>query len=1055
MKKSLLILAALLFMGVYAVFAQGRSVRGTVLDEKGDPLPGANVTVQGGSGAAQSQLDGTFEISVPDGYSKIVVEYSGYGIRTVNISDDMSIQLSQDIKSTGQDAVIRTPYGGTMTKVNFVGSGDRISSEQIRKQPITNATSALVGRAPGVILAGGNDPGGQSNIRIRGLGSFSGNSEPLIVVDGNPFPGQLSAINTNDIESMDVLKDATATSLYGARGANGVILVTTKSGKGASRTSINVDARIGTVTRSIPNYDILTDPKDYYEFAWDAYRNNLINANGLNRTDAGDMLFARQAASADLLTMLGNYNSYTGVPGTENLITDDGKLNPNAQLLYHDSWDDELLRVGLRQEYNVSASGASGGSDYYLSLGYTKEKSYLKYSEYDRFTGRTNVNTKVTDWLKVGLNVMGSIENQDRPAATTTSSPGYNPFMVSRSFAPIYPVYYYDADGNKEIDPITGNYKYDWGSENIHPNSSMGTRQSPNANVLGALAMDENSRNIYSFGASPNLEAKFLKDFTFRTNMTTNFRTYTDVGYDNKYYGQFSEQGGRASRLVQTQFSYTWNQVLSWSKKLEGGHNFDAFVGHENWDNNFTYLYASRLGLTVPGNTELSIAAVPENSISYSRMQRMESYFANASYNYKAKYFLTANIRRDGISNFHPDNRWGTYWSVGGSWMLDRESFIEDVDWIDMLKIKLSHGTQGEFGTNPFAYQSLYSVSFVDGQAALLHHQLPNPRTTWEKQSMTNLGVDFEIFKRVRGEIAVYRRIGSDMLFFRPYPPSTGYNGRLENVLSNRTNGIEVRFDVDVVQQTDFVWNMDLNFSHFGEKIITLKGGDNDSVLQGNFLWKVGHNRYDYYLAKSVGVDSNGQELYKYYDTVSQSYRDTTEYTVALANGGREFVGSGIPWLQGGFANNVTYKNFDLSFMFTFGLGGLYYDAIYQDLMGRGLTYGQNVHKDWLTDRWTIENQNGTLPAAEISNTNLAGPSDRFLISRSFLNLRNINLGYTFKNEKLADLGLQSLRLYVMCDNVFLLSKRKGMDPQGTFSGQVGYMYNPSRMFMVGINVGL
>ncbi len=1054
MKKSLLIIAALLFMGVYAVFAQGRSVSGTVVDSKGEGLWGASVQVQNGSGATQTKEDGSFEINVPDGYSKLLIEYAGLGNRVVNINDDLSrIVMTEDIKATGEAAVIRTPYGGTISKVNFVGSGERISSEQIRRQPITNATSALAGRAAGVVLAGGNNPGGQSSIRVRGLGSMNGNSEPLIVVDGNPFPGQLSAINSNDIESMDVLKDATATSLYGSRGANGVILVTTKSGKGATRTSINVDARMGTVTRSIPNYDILTDPKDYYEFAWDAYRNNLINANGLDRTNEQDMLFARQASAADLLTMLGNYNSYR-LPNGENLLTDDGQLNPNAQLWYQDNWDKELMRVGFRQEYNVSAAGSSAGSDYYLSLGYTKEKSYLKHTEYDRFTGRTNVNAKVTDWAKVGLNVMGSIENQDRPTSTGTS-PGYNPFMVSRSFAPIYPVYYYDADGNKVIDPITGENKFDWGSENIHPNSSMGTRQSPNANVLGALAMDDNSRSIYSIGASPNLEAKFLKDFTFRTNLTANFRTYTDVGYNNKFYGQFSEQGGRASRTVQTQFSYSWNQILSWAKKLEGGHNFDVFAGHENYDNRYTYLYASRLGLSIPGNTELSIASMPENSYSNTDLQRIESYFGNVSYNFKGKYFLTANFRRDGISHFSPENRWGNFWSVGGSWMLDREKFIEDVDWINMLKVKASHGTQGEPGTNWYAYQSLFGVTFVDGEPALQHSQLGNRELTWEKQAMTNIGIDFEIFKRVRGEIAVYRRIGTDMLMNRPYPPSTGYTGRLENILSLRTNGIEFRFDVDVVKQTDLLWNLDMNFSHFGEKIISLRGGDNDSVLSGNFLIKNGYDRYQYYLATSVGIDSNGRELYKYYDTASNTYRDTTEYTYAAANGGREMMGSGIPWLQGGFTNTFTYKNFDFSFLFTFGLGGLYYDDIYQDLMGNGLAFGRNVHKDWLTDRWTVENQNGTLPAAEVSNTNLAGVSDRFLIDRSFLSLRNINLGYTFKNEKLSHLGLQSLRLYVMCDNVFLLSKRKGMDPQGNFSGQVGYMYNPARIFMVGLNVGL
>lgn len=1061
MKKTLLLFALCLSTGMQSVMAQTRTVKGTVLDESGQPLPGASVKVTGTSTGAVTSFDGTFEVTVPDGASgNLEISALGYSKKTIAATDGV-MAVNLDVSTSTMGEVMIVGYQAT-TKEKYVGSADKIDAKRLEKFPVTDITKAIEGAAPGIqVTNGGGQPGGGAAIRVRGVGSVSADASPLYVVDGTPYVGDVTSINPLDIASITVLKDATATSLYGSRGANGVIVITTKTGKRGSKASIRVDAKVGIINRAVQNYKVIKDEKAYYEFVWDAYRNQLITA-GYSVAEAGEIAAGlKPAEEPGVVDRLG-YNSYN-VPNNQ-LLDANGKLNPNATLRYHDDWDKEMQRNGFRQDYSLAASGGSEKSDYYISLGYLKENGFMKYSDYDRFSSRINVNTQASTWLRAGLNLSASLSTQNYLGGAGTTAAGANPFFASRSIAPIFPVYYRDSSNNTVIDPLTGEKKYDWGSTALDPTSSMGQRiYFPSSNVLGQTAFDQNRTKIINIIAAPYLEATFLKDFTFRTQLNANYYGTYETNYQNPIHGSALAVGGRTAKSNFNSLTYTWNQMLRWSHDFNL-HHLDVSALHETYYMNAYQLFAQRTGLPAPGITDLSGAAVASQSASQTDNERMESYLAFANYDYSSKYFLTASIRRDGSSRFHPDVRWGNFWAVGGGWMISGENFMKDASWIDMLKIKLSYGTQGNQGIlntsgtqNYYPYQSLYDLDFANGQyAGAIVSTLANPTLTWEKSRQANAGLEFGIFKnRVSGEINVFEKTNADLLFNRPFAVSTGIATRAENTLTMKNRGIELTINADIVKTRNFTWNISTNLTHYNNKITKMADGIDSLIVNNFYMRKAGHSIYEFYLVESAGLNDKGNEEYYYYNSEGQR-ADTTDYTYALSNGGRDFRGSSLPKLMGALTNNFSYKGFDLTFMVTFGVGGKYLDQIYQGMMETGLTgLGSNWHEDMLTNRWTEDNKTGTLPKAEFNNLTNSQMSTRFLTSGDYLSIRNINIGYTFPTTLFKGSGIESLRVFASADNVWLFSKRQGMDPQATFTGNPGYNYSAARTIMFGVTLGL
>lgn len=1073
MKKTLLTLATICLASVQGLFAQERTVRGTVTDQDGKPLEYAVITVVGNdSYTAFTDENGNYELTVPADARDIKISYDTYGEKTVRISDqEITTSLSSVVEQM-TEIEFTSVYGGktgTMAKTNYVGSAERVDQKKFEKRPVTNIASAIEGNVAGVQVAKtSGQPGAAPAIRIRGYSSISGNSSPLYVVDGSVFMGDISTLNQADIATMDIMKDATATSLYGSRGANGVIIITTKSGRGNKKPQINVDAKVGMTSRAVRNYKVVKDPGKFLEFAWDGFRNQRNSANDLPVTDTDWRSF-----NNEVMRSLGGYNPYD--ISAEYLFDQQGRLNPNAKLQYVDDWDREIQRNGLRQDYNVSASGATDGGDYFLSLGYLNEKGYVKHSDYERITSRVNVNSKINDWLKTGLNLSGTFSTQNTITANNTAG-GYNPFFVSRSFAPIYPVYYYNQNGSREIDPLTGDYKYDWGLVNpTNANSpmslsSIGTRGNlRGANVLGSMALDRNRNHNFSLIAVPYLEAQFLKYFTFRTDVAYNYANQTGINYNNRYYGQYYENGGQIRRFTNNYSTYTWKKLLSFDHSIltkdelnPKAHNINIVAGHEVYNLAQNVVDVTRRGLPADNIYDLNGSAVAVNSGSYSNEDRMESYLAAFNYNFDSRYFFNANFRRDGSSRFAPSKRWGNFWSVGGGWIISNEKFMQQFSAINLLKVKGSYGTQGNNGTNYYGYHGLVNLDFANGTSpGAVVAQVANPNLTWESQNMLNLGLEFSINNRLRGEIGYYNKVNADQLYSRPFPTSTGVGSRLENVMTSVNSGVEGQLSYDILRPTreapnSLYWNVSVNGYTTNNKITKMPDGV-DSIIAGNRMLKVGESMYNFYLVESLGVNpETGDEMYRYQDSEGNTI-DTSSYSVANATG-RKIRAVGYDRVNFGFTNTLAYKNFEFSFLLTGGFGGKYLDGDYANLMGNGLSIGSNIHEDWLTDRWTLDNKSGTLPKAEYSNVDIGGLSTRFLFSRNYLNITNVSLAYTFPKNVLGN-TFRSLRMYLSCDNAWIFTARQGMDPQSTFSGDMtggaSNGFPSARAFIFGVNVGL
>ncbi len=1071
MKKKIFSLSLLAFFSAQMAFAQSREIKGKVVDEQGESLPGAIVRVNGTEVAVAADDEGNFTISLPESRNTLTIEYFEHKNNTVKVGNNNNfVTVTMESQYSGVDGAIVEAYRVT-TREKRIGSAEQISAENIERLPISTITKAIEGQMAGVqVTNGSGQPGSGAGIRIRGFGSISASSNPLIVVDGTPYDGDLESINPNDVASLTILKDANATSMYGARGANGVVVVTTKRGK-SGQTKINFDVKQGLVYRSLPDYDFITDKGEYLETAFDALYNQRSSVKGKGADGRyTDMDIAEEIAGTfagslpNLIDYLGGYNPYR-TPASQLFDPTTGKMaSQGMSEIWNDNWTNEILRNGLRQDYNLSVSSGNDFSDIYLSIGYLNEKGYVKASDFDRLTVRLNTNVNVTKWLKVGTNISGALSNSNYFSGITSSSsssvraPGGNPFFTTRLMAPIYPVYYYDAAGNRVTESnMPGGYKYDWGTVD----DGMGNRPFGGlTNIVGKLDLDQNSATGYNFVIANYAEAKIVDGLTFRTNINATYNNTSYVNSLNNLHGQFSRQGGIISNQTNNMLSYTWNQLLNYNKTFNKNHDVSVLLGHENYSMNSKALWGSRQGFAVPGIDNLSRAATVSDADSYEDNATIESYFGRVGYGFAGRYSAEATFRRDGSSRFGPDVRWGNFWSVGGAWFITEESFIKEnsnLNWLKSAKLKASYGTQGNenLNTNYYPWQSLYSLAYANGAATGgFVSAIGSNLLTWEGSNSFNVGVEGNVFNRLNFEVNYFNRKNEGLIFSRPLANSTGISSVLENVGDMVNRGIEVTLNGDIIKPKKaegFRWNAGINFTHFKNEMTKMPEFQ-DTVISGSTLMTKGTSIYDYYIVESRGVDSEtGAELYAAQRADGTRY-DTTDYNTALATG-RTIVGSAIPKLMGGFTSNLSYKNFDLSFVLSFSLGGKYYDAVYQELMGSGQR-GQNWHKD-IANRWQKPGDVTDVPRVEYDEINIGGSSSRFLIDASYLNIRSINFGYNLPTRLLSRANMSNLRVYVAVDNVWLFSKRRGMDPQQTFGGVGNYYYNPARTVNFGLQLGL
>lgn len=1061
MEKRLTMILACLFLSLGMALAQ-TAVTGTVVSqEDGQPIIGATVRVVGASAGAVTDADGKFSISMPAGHNKLKVTYVGMVDQDVTVKGN-SVRVVLVPDQTNLDEVMVVAYG-TAKKSAFTGSAAVVKSDDIAKISSSNAMSALSGKVSGVQINSATGAPGQESfsIRIRGISSINAGNDPLIIVDGAPYNGDINNLNQNDIASMTVLKDAASAALYGARGANGVVIITTKNGREGT-SSITVDAKWGANTRGVEFYNTVESPAGYYE----AYYQSLKNY----RTSLGDDAATAHRWALNNMFSGGynlGYNVYT-VPEGQDFIGPNGKLNPNATLgrvinvngteylLYPDSWRDAAYQTGVRQEYNVTATGSNDKGSFYGSAGYLKNEGISIGSDYERFTGRLKADYQLRSWLKLSGNFNYAHYKANSLADDGGSTVG-NVFMV-KNMAPIYPLYIRDAAGNILQDSKTGLAMYDWGDGTV---TGLTRPTMTGSNPIFANYFDKNQNEGNSLDATGTAEIRFLEDFKFTSANTvmldeTRF-TYTN----NPYYGQFAANNGSVQKAHVRTWAYNYQQLLNWHHLFDK-HDVEVMLGHEYYRTRYYYLTASKNNMFSVFNDELAGAVNTGSMNSYTTDYNVEGWFGRVQYNYDNKYFGSLSYRRDASSRFHPDHRWGNFWSLGGAWIISKEKWF-NAPWVDELKFKASYGEQGNDNIGSYLYTDTYSiVPSGDGAGVKPSSTKGNETITWEKNGNFNTGFEFSFFRgRLAGSIEYFYRRTSDMLAFFALPASSGWSGYYDNVGNMQNMGAEVELDGTLIRTKDFEWGLNLNFTAYKNEITSIAEKNKTQTVEGSegyasgsYFYGEGESLYTFYMPKYAGVDENGKSMF-YKDKLDENGNIIGRETTTTPGEATYYLcGTALPWAYGGFGTRFSYKGFDLAVDFNYQLGGQIYDSDYAGMMGiTSSGRGSAIHAD-LLNSWTEENPNTNIPKLIIDDTSTTTTSDRFLIGASYLSLQNLNFGYTFPTKMTSKVGIGKLRVYLTATNLWLWSKRQGLDPRQSITGGASSAYySAMRTISGGISV--
>lgn len=1056
MEKRLTMILACLFLSLGMALAQ-TAVTGTVVSqEDGQPIIGATVRVVGASAGAVTDADGKFSISMPAGHNKLKVTYVGMVDQDVTVKGN-SVRVVLVPDQTNLDEVMVVAYG-TAKKSAFTGSAAVVKSDDIAKISSSNAMSALSGKVSGVQINSATGAPGQESfsIRIRGISSINAGNDPLIIVDGAPYNGDINNLNQNDIASMTVLKDAASAALYGARGANGVVIITTKNGREGT-SSITVDAKWGANTRGVEFYNTVESPAGYYE----AYYQSLKNY----RTSLGDDAATAHRWALNNMFSGGydlGYNVYT-VPEGQDFIGPNGKLNPNATLgrvinvngteylLYPDSWRDAAYQTGVRQEYNVTATGSNDKGSFYGSAGYLKNEGISIGSDYERFTGRLKADYQLRSWLKLSGNFNYAHYKANSLADDGGSTVG-NVFMV-KNMAPIYPLYIRDAAGNILQDSKTGLAMYDWGDGTV---TGLTRPTMTGSNPIFANYFDKNQNEGNSLDATGTAEIRFLEDFKFTSANTVMLDEARITYTNNPYYGQFAANNGSVQKAHVRTWAYNYQQLLNWHHLFDK-HDVEVMLGHEYYRTRYYYLTASKNNVFSVFNDELAGAVNTGTMNSYTTDYNVEGWFGRVQYNYDNKYFGSLSYRRDASSRFHPDHRWGNFWSLGGAWIISKEKWF-NAPWVDELKFKASYGEQGNDNIGSYLYTDTYSIVPSGGGAGVKPSSTKGNETiTWEKNGNFNTGFEFSFFRgRLAGSIEYFYRRTNDMLAFFALPASSGWSGYYDNVGNMQNMGAEVELDGTLIRTKDFEWGLNLNFTAYKNEITSIADKNKTQTVEGSegyangsYFYGEGESLYTFYMPKYAGVDENGKSMF--YKTEEDGSITTTttpgEATYYLC-------GTALPWAYGGFGTRFSYKGFDLAVDFNYQLGGQIYDSDYAGMMGiTSSGRGYAIHAD-LLNSWTEENPNTNIPKLVIDDTSATTTSDRFLTSASYLSLQNLNFGYTFPTKMTSKVGIGKLRVYLTATNLWLWSKRQGLDPRQSITGGASSAYySAMRTISGGISV--
>lgn len=969
----------------------------------------------------------------------VTISFVGYESKTLVISTSPVVIQLEPIENALEETVV-VGYT-TAKKSSYTGSVSTVSGRELDNLQITTIGKALQGTVPGLqSIASAGQPGSDADLFVRGVGSVNASTAPLYVVDGIPG-ANANNLNPKDILSISVLKDATASALYGSRGANGVIVVTTKSGELNSKTSVNFSANYGFTGRAVKDYEYLSQ-QEYYELQWEAIRNTQLD-QGKSAAVAAQYATDYLVDGALKVNIFGpNFPKPVGV---------DGKLVAGATPLWNDDWGKAISRRGVRQQYDLSLSGGSANTRYYISGGYLNEQGWIRTADFSRYNFRTNVQSKVNSWFEAGGNIALSSGFQRSPTQSDSNTGNFANFQ--RLVSDLYPVYQRNPDGSLILDE-QGNKKWDYGL--WRP-----TTAASGSNILGSAENAISGTNNESVLLGTNIKISFSDKLSLKSTANIDYRTTSGHSYSHSYYttGVLTEGAGSASRSSSRALNYTVNSFLNYDTNFGNQHHISALAGPEVYVQGSSSLSGSRTGFQVLGKTEPSAGTVSGVFNGTSSDYKLSSWLGQLNYDYLDRYHFSTSYRRDGSSRFSKQSRWGNFWSLGAAWNVKKESFLRDVTTINNLNLRASYGAQGNDRVGNYAYGGFYSIYNSLDQLGLLPSDLPTPELKWETNLNLNIGADIALFNnRLIAQIDVYDRQSKDLLFQKPLSPSTGYSGIDANIGSLSNRGIDGQITGIPIRNKDFRWSVTANFGHYKNKITKLPQKEilTGSIGQyGNTKKMVeGGSIYDFFIKEWAGVNPENGKATWYKDVLDAQGNVTGRTTTANQTEATPyFQGSSLPDLYGGISNNFSYKGFDLSFLFSYSLGGKIFDGDQPMIMHVGSSPGRSWSKEAL-NRWTPENPNTDFPRlAYVTDSWTSIPSTRFLRSASYGRLKNLSFSYTIPRNLVSKWSLSDVRVRFVGENLLTFYGTQGLDPEQAVSGVTYYRYPAQKSYALVLNV--
>ena len=1051
----LLLSYAIILISVQAV-AQSVTLNGTVSDaDTGEPIPFASIVIKGTERGVSASADGIFSINARQG-DILVISFVGYGNAEEAVGRKTSLDIRLKISSNSLDDAVVVAYG-VAKRESLTGSIASIGAKDLERRTSTNVMSSLEGATPGVqFTATSGDPGSSPGVRIRGFSTINGDNTPLYVIDGVPLQGSISEINPSDVENISILKDAASSALYGNRAANGVIMITTKRGQ-SEKVRIRVDVKQGVSKRSIPEYEIL-GVDDWMETYWTSLRNQFLSDPVLS-PHYPTIESANAAATSSLWTKIGR-NVYN-VP-QDQVFTSRGKINPQAKvksLVAEDlDWYAPLQRTGYRQEYDVSGDVAGKRYNLFISAGYLKEDGYVRTTDYERFTSRMNGELKPADWIKLSVNMSGGHRNSN-----SLTSNG-NPFSAVRSRPPYATVYAHNLDtpdGDYYLD-ANGDKEYDYTQY-----QTRGWQTGRNAIMESFLDKEMTVTDYLDDRGSVEVDLPF--DFSVKADGQLYVRNSEGRDYTNAV---TNANKGTLSLDKNRYVIMTSSQQLTWKKEYDR-HSLDLLLGHESHSEMGKMMSTEKKEQTFENNYNLNNFAVIVSSDDYENNYRTEGYIARLRYNYSNRYYFETSYRRDGSSRFYKDNRWGNFFSAGGSWSLFRESWMKNVDrYVSGLKLRASYGEVGnDQSVGKYAYLSKFNPIVYGGSSAYIKGANESLSLVWESSNSFGAAIEGRIMKKVDFTIEYFDKMSKDLLFDVSLPLSVGVTSATTsnptqtlNIGDISNRGLEVSLDADLIQSRDWNMNVGANATFLKNKIIRLPEENREAgILDGNKKYVEGRSVYDFWLYQWAGVDQmTGRSLYKinfdkYVGSGELSADDDRtripaaylveingkEYTTFDTYAEKNWSGSSIPKVYGSISASLGYKNLTLSALMTYAAGGKVYDSVYQGLMIPELAA---MHKD-IKNAWNgiplgmTSDSPDRIDPDGVPENNLywksmtEGSSTRFLLDGSYMSLKYVSLSYSVPKSFAHRISLSDLAIGLNIENIFTLSHKKGLNPQYSFGG--------------------